>query len=94
MLKFRVFIPVARKPLGDILFSARPEDLPAALVLILEVESKQIAANFAKNMKDKIFGNEQDSQNITKTGDRYQQRNNYNNRNYYSNIQLIALKSR
>ena len=58
----RVFISGTKKALSDILFSARPRDLPSALALALEVESNherfQFANNFAKNVEEKAYRNE------------------------------------
>lgn len=53
----RVFISGAKKSLSDILFSAKPKDLPSALALAQEVESNHVrynfASNYAKSMEEK-----------------------------------------
>lgn len=53
----RVFISGAKKPLSDILFSAKPKDLPSTLALAQEVESNHVrynfASNYAKSMEEK-----------------------------------------
>lgn len=45
----RVFISGTKKQLSDILFSARPKDLPSALALAQEVESNHERFHFANN---------------------------------------------
>lgn len=45
----RVFVSGLRKSLSDILFSARPADLPAALALAEELESNRERYSFANN---------------------------------------------
>lgn len=53
----RVFISGSRKNLSDVLFAARPSDLPSALALAQEIESNHerylFATNYAKNIDDK-----------------------------------------
>lgn len=53
----RVFISGTRKTLSDVLFSARPTDLPSALALAQEVESNHdrymFATNFARSLEEK-----------------------------------------
>lgn len=53
----RVFISGTKKDLSNVLFSARPSDLPSALALAQEVESNreryQFASNFAKSREDR-----------------------------------------
>lgn len=53
----RVFISGTKKSLSDVLFSARPDDLPSALALAQEVESNHerylFATNYARSMEDK-----------------------------------------
>lgn len=49
----RVFISGTRKGLSDVLFSARPSDLPSALALAQEVESNhQFATNYARSVEE------------------------------------------
>lgn len=51
----RVFISGTRKGLSDVLFAARPSDLPSALALAQEVESNhqryQFATNYARSLE-------------------------------------------
>lgn len=58
----RVFISGTKKALSDVLFSARPKDLPSALALAQEVESNherfQFANNFARSIEEKAHRNE------------------------------------
>ena len=58
----RIFIPGAKKSLSDILFSARPHDLPSALALAQEVEPNHerytFATNFARSIEERAFRNE------------------------------------
>lgn len=53
----RVFISGTKKDLSNILFSARPSDLPSALALAQEVESNRerylFASNFCKSREDR-----------------------------------------
>lgn len=53
----RVFISGTKKSLSDVLFSARPSDLPSALALAQEVESNHerylFASNYARCLEDK-----------------------------------------
>lgn len=53
----RVFISGTEKGLSDVLFSARPSDLPSALALAQEVESNHerylFASNYARCLEDK-----------------------------------------
>lgn len=53
----RVFISGTKKELSNVLFSARPTDLPSALALAQEVESNRerylFASNFARSREDK-----------------------------------------
>lgn len=53
----RVFISGTKKELSNVLFSARPSDLPSALALAQEVESNRerylFATNYAKSREDK-----------------------------------------
>lgn len=53
----RVFISGTKKDLSNVLFSARPSDLPSALALAQEVESNRerylFASNFAKSREDR-----------------------------------------
>lgn len=44
----RVFISGLRRPLGDILFSAKPKDLPTALVTAQELETNHRRNDFAR----------------------------------------------
>lgn len=73
----RVFISGLKKSLSDVLFSARPSDLPTALALAQEVESNHerymFATNYARNTES------QRSQN------RPQNFNNRNNNNSHNN---------
>jgi hypothetical protein len=59
----RVFISGTKKQLSDILFSARPKDLPSALALAQEVESNHerfhFANNYARSLEDRAQRNEQ-----------------------------------
>lgn len=56
----RVFISGTKKGLSDVLFSARPNDLPSALALAQEVESNRerylFATNFARSLDNKEKG--------------------------------------
>lgn len=53
----RVFVSGTKKSLSDILFSAKPKDLPSALALAQEVESNHeryaFATTYARNIEDK-----------------------------------------
>lgn len=53
----RVFISGLKRSLTDVLFAAKPRDLPSALALAQEVESNHkrytFAANFARSLEDK-----------------------------------------
>ncbi|KAH8274663.1 hypothetical protein KR026_004339, partial [Drosophila bipectinata] len=53
----RVFISGLKRSLTDVLFSAKPKDMPSALALAQEVESNHerysFAASFAKSQEDK-----------------------------------------
>lgn len=81
----RVFISGLKKPLSDVLFSARPSDMPTALALAQEVEANNerylFAASYAKNSEEKSLRSE-----IKRSPNRYQNNNNSNNFNYNSQI--------
>jgi len=53
----RVFISGLRRSLSDVLFSAKPKDMPTSLALAQEVESNQerytFATSFAKSLEDR-----------------------------------------
>jgi len=53
----RVFISGLRRSLSDVLFSAKPKDMPTALALAQEVESNHerytFATSFAKSLEDR-----------------------------------------
>lgn len=55
----RVFISGTKKPLCDVLFSARPSDLHSALALAQEVESNHerylFASNYARSLEEKAL---------------------------------------
>lgn len=67
----RVFISGTKKALSDVLFSARPIDLPSALALAQEVESNHerymFATNFARSIEEKAQRIEQRQQVRDKT---------------------------
>jgi len=58
----RIFISGSKKQLSDILFSARPKDLPSAWALAQEVEANHerfhFANNYAKCLEDRAQRNE------------------------------------
>jgi len=72
----RVFISGVRKSLSDVIFSAKPADLPSALALAQEVESNHerynFSSNFARSMEERAqkFEQEQPSRDRTVTSDR------------------------
>lgn len=55
----RVFVSGLKRSLTDVLFSAKPRDLPSALALAQEVESNHeryaFAANFARSIEEKEY---------------------------------------
>lgn len=63
----RVFISGTRKSLSDVLFSARPSDLPSALALAQEVEANHerymFASNFARSIEERLQKAEQKQHN-------------------------------
>ncbi|KAH8361299.1 hypothetical protein KR200_006752, partial [Drosophila serrata] len=66
----RVFISGLKRSLSDVLFSAKPKDMPTALALAQEVESNHerytFAASFAKSLEDR------DKKQVPKAQDRQQ----------------------
>jgi len=62
----RVFISGTKKSLSDVLFSARPSDLPSALALAQEVEANHerymFASSFARSTEEKLQRSEQRQQ--------------------------------
>ncbi|KAH8280005.1 hypothetical protein KR054_004873 [Drosophila jambulina] len=56
--KFRIFISGLKRSLSDVLFSAKPKDMPTALALAQEVASNHerytFATSFAKSLEDRV----------------------------------------
>lgn len=55
----RTFISGQRRNLTDVLYSSKPEDLPTALAMALEIEANHdrhsFASNYAKTIEEEAF---------------------------------------
>lgn len=83
----RIFVSGLKKSMSDVLFSARPADLPSALALAQEIEANHeryaFAASFSRRNEEK-----QNSGNILNTNSTFRYTNsnvaNFRSRNFYN----------